>query len=596
MILLGNGPEGYQPLPGAPDAAPYTPAPMSGDGFTLGIEDLKEVMRRYLQRLREQREALDRLNVYPVPDGDTGTNMTLTMESVVAETDRAASMADLARGLAHGSLMGAQGNSGIILAEILREIAGVLDGRDSIDARHLADGLRRAADAAYGAVARPQEGTILTVLRASARAAADGGRSDPEALGEFLGRVYRGAEEALRKTPEQLPALKEAGVVDAGGGGYLLLLAAFLDEVTGEAVELPPELGRAAAARVGGDPGGPRYEVIFLLDGPDGAGKRLMESWGEIGESIVVVGGEGMWSCHIHTDDVGAALEAGVSAGSPHRIQVTDLFAQAADEAFHRETSFEALEEATTARVGVVAVASGRGAIDLFRDAGAQGIVVGGQTMNPSVRDLLDAVESAPAGTIVVLPNNRNVVPAAEQVDSLTKKRVLVVPTRSVPQGLAALIEYHPSVTDAARVAVAMTAAASRVTTAEVTSAVRDATTPAGPVRAGDWLGMVEGSVVAVVSSRPSPIRRFFGFLGGRSRRVRVAESASAAALTTILIRVLDSAVDEDAELVTLLTGSSARATSTDAARRWLAEQRPGAVVEVLAGGQPFHPYVLGVE
>jgi DAK2 domain fusion protein YloV len=571
---------------------------MTGDGFTLGPADVKRVMSGYLGLLREQREALDRLNVYPVPDGDTGTNMVLTMESVVAETDSATSMAELSRAMAHGSLMGAQGNSGIILAEILREIAAVLDGQESIHSGHLAEGLERASEAAYGAVGSPQEGTILTVLRASAVAATDGDPGSPEPLARFLERVYRAAEASLRRTPEMLPVLREAGVVDAGGGGYLLLLAAFLDEVTGKRVALPAEIGRGVAARVGRDRRGdePRYEVVFLLEGEEDAGHRLMESWDSLGNSIVVVGGDGTWTCHVHTDDVGGALEAGVEAGTPHRIQVTDLFAQAADEAFHRDTSFEPLDRAASAHVGVVAVAVGRGAIDLFRDAAVQGIVVGGHTMNPSVRELLEVVEAVPARIVVVLPNNRNVIPAAEQLDTLTKKRVLVVPTRSMPEGLAALIEYDTGVTDAVAVTRAMATAAERVTTVEVTSAVRDAVTPAGTVHLGDWLGLVGGSVSEIASPRPGAATRLRGFAVGSVRRARLAERRSAAALTKVVTRLLERTVGDDASLLTVITGSGARPETTDAARRWMRRHRPGVAVEVLDGGQPLYPYILGVE
>jgi dihydroxyacetone kinase-like predicted kinase len=321
-----------------------------------------------------------------------------------------------------------------------------------------------------------------------------------------------------------------------------------------------------------------------------------MEKWEGLGNSIVVVGGEGTWTCHVHTDDVGGALEAGVAAGTPHRIQVTDLHAQEADEAFHHDTSFRPLERVADARVGIVAVAVGRGALDLLRDAGVQGVVIGGQTMNPPVRELLEVVDAVPARTVVVLPNNRNVIPVAEQLDNLTTKRVFVVPTRSIPEGLAALIEYHPSAEDPIALTRAMAAAAARVTTAEVTGAVRDATTPAGPVRAGDWLGIVDGVVVAIVPGRPSLLRRVLRPARGLRRRARAAQGRSITALSKALVLVLERAVRDDAELVTLLAGSHAPEAATEAAARWLAAHRPGVPVEVLTGGQPLYPYVIGVE
>lgn len=252
------------------------------------------------------------------------------------------------------------------------------------------------------------------------------------------------------------------------------------------------------------------------------------------------------------------------------------------------------------ARIGVVAVAVGRGVIDVFRDAGVQGVVIGGQTMNPPVRDLLEAVEAAPAHTVVVLPNNKNVIPAAEQLDNLTKKRVVVVPTRSIPQGIAALAEYLPSASDVATLAETMAAAADRVTSAQVARATRDATTPAGPVRRGDWLGVVEGVVRVIVPSVRSAPRRVadacLGLGRGAANQARIAERHTAASLAKALRALLEAVVGEEADLVTLITGVGAAPEVTAAAERWLGEHRPTVPVEVLAGGQPLHPYLIGVE
>ncbi|WKZ82560.1 MAG: DAK2 domain-containing protein [Acidimicrobiia bacterium] len=541
----------------------------------LMAQDLKAVMHRYLERLRQHRTAIDRLNVYPVPDGDTGTNMTSTVESVMAAADGAESMVEIAHAMAHGSLMGAQGNSGIILSQILRGLADAFGDQASLGTEQLVDALERASQAAYEAVGRPVEGTILTVLRAAAKAARAADTPAGEDLAGLMLRVYGRALQSLEETPELLPVLKQAGVVDAGGAGFLLLLAAFLEEVTGEEPLLPATIFRAAATALVVDPGGDdpeanlaglRYEVMYLLHCADSdAGDRLREAWVGLGDSVVVVGGEGVWNCHIHTDHIGPAIEAGIGLGRPERIKVTDLLIQAAAEQAAREPDFEPLPGFAGTALGVVAVASGTGVVELFRQSGAQGIVAGGQTRNPSVREMLQAVERVPAAAVLLLPNNRNVIPAAEQVVDLTSKRVLVVPTRSVPEGLAAMFGFMPD-GDPEVIAAAMSAAAARCAWGEVTQAVGDAITPAGRIAAGDWLGVVAGEVSIVA--------------GG------VAEAA---------IGVLDHLVSEECELVTVIEGEGATPEATSAIAGHLSAGC-AAEVTVLRGGQPLYAYLLGVE
>ena len=549
---------------------------MAARRLLLRAQDLKSILQRYLDRLREHRDALNRLNVYPVPDGDTGTNMTLTVESVIAEVGAAETMEQVATAIAHGSLMGAQGNSGIILSQILAGLANSFRDSPSVGTTQLVDALERASNAAYKAVGRPVEGTILTVLREAAEAARDTETPEGEDLADFLGRIYHRAENALRSTPELLPVLKEAGVVDAGGAGFLLLLVAFLEEVTGEDVALPDAIFRAAAVELVSSSATDadhtvadlRYEVMFLLHSDDdSAGDRLRASWAEMGDSIVVVGSEGVWNCHIHTDEIGPAIETGIAHGRPERIKVTDLLEQAADEAHHRrDNGFAPLAEFVDATVGVVAVGVGSGIVDLFRDAGAQGMVVGGQTMNPSVRELLDVVESTSADTVIVLPNNKNIVPVAEQLDALSTKRVFVIPTRSVLEGLAAMLAYLPGM-DADDCVAAMRVAAGSVSWGEVTRAVRDATTPVGSCSEGDWLGVVGGSV-ALISSE----------------------------LMTAASGVVEALVDDDSEVLTILTGGDALPDETAALVARVAESHPAVEVSVIAGGQPLYPYLFGVE
>ena len=540
---------------------------------TLKVQGLKNVIQRFYDRLHEHREALNRLNVYPVPDGDTGTNMALTVASVVEEVSDAETMEELSAAISHGSLMGARGNSGVILSQILRGLADTFRSTESVGTDQLVEAFDRASEAAYQAVMRPVEGTILTVLRESAEAAAETDTPDGEELGALLRRTYSRAEASLQNTPELLPVLKEAGVVDAGGAGLLLLVAAFLEEVTGEDATLPAEIFKAVAGviaeelEVGYDISGLRYEVMYFLEADEAPLVAFKQEWMDIGDSIVVVGGDGTYNCHIHTDDIGEAIEAGIRAGRPFRIQITDLLDQAERESMHHHpSSFEPLAVFVGAEVGVVAVAVGVGIVEMFRQLGVQGVVVGGQTMNPSTEELLAAVEAAPAEAVVVLPNNKNIVPVAEQLNDLTDKHVVCVPTRSVPQGMAAMVSYLPTGQSIDEVASAMHSAMGDVSSGEVTRAVRDSTTPAGAVVEGDWMGLLDGDVAVVETGLDEALTGLLGLL-----------------------------LADDAEIVSIITGAEADRAVTRAAAAWL-EEEYNVEVEVVSGSQPLYPYLLSVE
>jgi hypothetical protein len=539
---------------------------------TLKVQGLKNVIQRFYDRLHEHREALNRLNVYPVPDGDTGTNMALTVASVVEEVSGAETMEELSTAIAHGSLMGARGNSGVILSQILRGLADTFRSADTVGTVQIVDAFDRASTAAYEAVMRPVEGTILTVLRESSEAAGGAETPEGEDLAGLLRRTYDRAEVSLQNTPELLPVLKEAGVVDAGGAGLLLLMAAFLEEVTGEETILPAEIFKAVAGVIAEgasgehDISGLRYEVMFFLEASEEPLATFKREWMEIGDSIVVVGGDGIYNCHIHTDDIGEAIESGVRAGRPFRIQVTDLLDQAEAGAHHHPSEFEPLPAFAAADIGVVAVAVGGGIVEMFRQLGVQGVVVGGQTMNPSTEELLAAAEAVPARDVIILPNNKNIIPVAKQLDALSEKHVVCVPTRSVPEGLAAMVSYLPAGQAIGVVAFGMESAMGDVASGEVTRAVRASTTPAGPVREGDWMGLVGGDVAVI--------------------DVELDE-----ALTGLLARL----VAGDVEIVTIITGAEADRAVTEAARAWL-EEEYDLEVEIVEGGQPLYPYLVSAE
>jgi uncharacterized protein len=532
---------------------------------------LARVVASYRDALRAHQEELNRLNVYPVPDGDTGTNMALTLESVCAELGDAQRMDDVCQAVAHGSLMGARGNSGVILSQILRGLAETFRDLDSVGVEDLVRALRHASDAAYEAVVRPVEGTILTVARAAADAA-ESVRSTGEAtLDRVLEGVSAAALDAVERTPKLLPVLAEAGVVDAGGRGFTLLVDAFLHVVDGRPLPEPEVVATPAAVAAhqrGQDVSSLRYEVMFLLDAPDTTIPGLKGSWGAIGDSIVVVGGEGIWNCHVHTNDVGGAIEAGVEAGRPSKIRVTDLTEQVDEERWVREASAATPADSagTTVSTAVVAVAVGEGIGRLLRSVGVQAVVAGGQSMNPSTAQILAAVEAAAADAVVVLPNNKNIVPVAHQVDALTDRTVGVVPTSAVVEALAALVSYDPDA-DVDTNVKAMAEAAGRVRAGEVTRAVRASNAACGPIRAGDWIAIADDGICAV------------------------APSALDAAITLV-----DHLVDDDSELVTVLLGADARLGDTDRLRDRLGLAHPNVEVEVHEGDQPLYPYLIGVE
>ena len=555
----------------------------------FGADALRETVITFRDTMRAHQEGINRLNVYPVPDGDTGTNMTRTLDAVVAELEGAdAGLETTCEAISHGSLMGARGNSGVILSQILRGLAATMRTNTPPTATKVADALKAASVAAYEAVLKPIEGTILTVVRETADAAQRAAH-DGATLAAMLHVARAAGRTALANTPEQLPVLKDAGVVDAGGAGFLLLMDSALHVVDGEPLPEPEEGGGPSAEQLervmqrGANDGVVdvselRYEVMFLLNIEDAKSKAFMEAWGKIGDSIVVVGGDGLYNCHVHTNDIGAAIEAPLElGGKPFKIRVTDLFEEVAEEHAQREAELgvanttpvrrPAVKQLPPVNCAVVAVCSGDGLAELFGQMNVQGVVTGGQTMNPSTAELLDAVEHMNAQQVVILPNNKNIIPVANQINALTKKDVRVVPTCSMAEALAALVFYDPEA-DAAVNAEAMTDAAEAVATGEITQAVRDTNTDVGPVKNGDWIGLVRGDGVVAV--------------GG-----------TMVAATT---QLLDTLITPGRELLTMITGELATSRQIEEVIAYLSENHPDVEVEVHAGGQPLYPFLFGVE
>ena len=547
----------------------------------LGADGLRATMEWFRDALATHRDVINQLNVYPVPDGDTGTNMALTLETVVTEVSAAGDqMSEVCHAISHGSLMGARGNSGVILSQILRGLADTVAAAGHVDPPVLAGALKKASVAADEAVSTPVEGTILTVVRDVATAAAEAVDQGVDGLVQMVEGCQQAGRASLDRTPELLPQLARANVVDAGGAGFLLFLDALATAMDGRPLPDPPPVDPTAGvgAAVAGaddahgvedDADGTRYEVMFFLEADDDRIGEFRSTWEALGDSIVVVGGDGLWNCHIHSNDIGASIEAGIGVGRPYEIRVTDLFEQ-----------IEHVESLTAAEIGgtvttiagepvhtaVVAVSVGAGVRRIFESLGVRAVIAGGQTMNPSTEHFVQAVEQLDAAEIVLLPNNKNIVPVAERVDDCTDAVVRVVPTKGIAEGLAALMAYDPSAT-ADQNQEAMSDAASEVVTGEVTQAVRDTESELGPIAAGQWLGLDRGGL-------------------------RVVAPSAAQAATGLLAEI----IDDDHELVTVIAGADAASADVGEVSSWLAEHHPAIELEIHEGNQPLYPFYFGVE
>lgn len=556
---------------------------------------LLTTFERFECLLSEKRTLIDRLNVFPVPDGDTGTNMYLTAKSIkeaVAELDPTCTeFTELCHTASMAALLGARGNSGVILSQLVQGFAGYLgEGYHAhMDSKELgnlvADALIRAAELARGAVLKPKEGTILTVASAGAQAArraADNG----EDLDGVLEGALRGAREALERTPELLEQLRAAGVVDSGGAGLIHLLEAVWfgfrhREPEGDLAKYPwldraTELGGPLVGDISGSPTGGdlekdlRFEVMFLLrSGSAQTIDAMKEVWEGLGDSIVVVGQSGTWNCHIHTNEIGPVIEAAIDAGSLRNLRVTDLSEQVREERWVREaanTTEPTRHEEEAVETGVVAVSNGDGVARIFHSLGVKAIVLGGQSMNPSTSSLLEAIEGCDARSVVVLPNNSNVIAVASAAAQMSTKAARVLRTSSVIEGFSSLMEYDPA-SPIEENLTAMTRGAAMVRYGEVTTAVRSGTSKHGTFEAGCFIGLHQGSV-------------------------EVADVNLAQAVVGLLQEMLKGG----GEIVTLLSGEGSMPSATREITEYLLEHFPSLQVEVHQGGQALYPYLVGIE
>jgi DAK2 domain fusion protein YloV len=522
------------------------------------LEQVLELARAATSALERSRQHIDDLNVYPVPDGDTGTNMTMTARAVVEELERstASDRPALVKEVTRAALMGARGNSGVILSQIVRGAAEVLGSATEIDAAVVARAFQGARDAAYRAVREPVEGTMLSVIRELAEETENGAPADD--IPSLLATLVARGEQALARTPEQLDVLREAGVVDAGGAGLLEIVRGLAAAVAGEELpEAPAQSEELTSEAIHQELSRYRYCTTFVIEGDELDTDGIEAELAQLGDSLLVVGDPEALKVHVHTDDPGSALAIGTRAGVIERVEIANMHEQTVQ---REERLLHAVEDASTA---VVAVVAGDGNRSLFESFGAH-IVEGGQSMNPSVGDLSEALDPGLAPEVIVLPNNSNVIETARQAAYYAQVNALVVPTRSMQEGLSAMVAFDPA-ESGEKNANAMQDILTGVVTGEVTVASRDAQLNGLAIKAGDYLGLAADEAVAT---------------GGDFEEVAAA--------------VADRLLAEPRGILTLLTG--AEKPELDGLLRRIEASHPDLELDVQAGGQPHYPLLLSAE
>lgn len=543
-------------------------APATWDGTQL-----LEALRAAAHWLEQHAAAVNALNVFPVPDGDTGTNMALTLSGALKDVQPDRSCAAVAERVKYWAMMRGRGNSGIILSQVLRGIAQGLDGREHMGAPELAAALANASATAYKAVLKPVEGTMLTVMREASEAANAALAKPHAALLDVLEAAVRGARASVDRTPTLLKTLRDAGVVDSGGEGLFLILEGLLRYARGESLEYTA--GEPAVAMSFDDIHGPDdfgYCTNFLIRGSAMPYESIRSALAGMGQSAVIVGDEQLIKVHVHVLRPGEALNYAIDFGTLEQIEITNMDVQRAQ--LHERSSVQTLDRSEAAlntdkldsQIGIVAVAPGAGFAEIFRSLHAGEIVGGGQTMNPSTEDLLAAIERLPQHTIILLPNNGNVIMAARQTANLTSKHIEVLATKTAPQGIAALLgfNYQAGLDQNLQ---AMGAAVHNVLTGEITTAVRDATVDGLVVRAGQTIGLLDGELVTAGDDRGQVIEDLLG-------RMQIGER----------------------EIVTIYYGQAASRADADALASQIQAQFAEVEVEVLDGGQPLYDYIISAE
>lgn len=546
------------------------------------------------KNLDSKKDWINELNVFPVPDGDTGTNMTMTIMSAAKEVSSLTNptMAELAKAISSGSLRGARGNSGVILSQLFRGFCKVIKEYDEIDVTILCEACQKAVETAYKAVMKPKEGTILTVAKGAAEKALELS-DETEDVVTFVEEVIKQAEYVLDQTPEMLPVLKQAGVVDSGGQGLVQVLKGAYDALIGKEIDYTIEGAPtgAAPAKISAETEaeikfGYCTEFIIVLNAPmsdneEHAYKAFLES---IGDSIVVVADDEIVKTHVHTNDPGLALQRALTFGSLSKIKIDNmreehqeklirdsqkLAAQqkAEEEAYEAAQADEKTNNMPAKEMGFVSVSIGEGMNEVFRGLGVDYLIEGGQTMNPSTEDMLNAIEHVNAKTVFILPNNKNIIMAANQaVDLVEDKQIIVIPTKTIPQGITALVNYIPD-HSAEENKEQMMAEIENVKTGQVTYAVRDTEIDGKTIKQNDFMGIGDKSILSVGTD-----------------------------LRATTLEMVDAMVDEDSAIVSIYFGSDSDEDSANELAAAIEEKYPDVEVEVNDGGQPIYYYVISVE
>lgn len=546
------------------------------------------------KNLDSKKDWINELNVFPVPDGDTGTNMTMTIMSAAKEVSSLTepTMAELAKAISSGSLRGARGNSGVILSQLFRGFCKVIKEYDEIDVTILCEACQKAVETAYKAVMKPKEGTILTVAKGAAEKALELS-DETEDVVTFVEEVIKQAEYVLDQTPEMLPVLKQAGVVDSGGQGLVQVLKGAYDALIGKEIDYTIEGAPTgtAPAKISAETEaeikfGYCTEFIIVLNAPmsdneEHAYKAFLES---IGDSIVVVADDEIVKTHVHTNDPGLALQKALTFGSLSKIKIDNmreehqeklikdsqkLAAQqkAEEEAYEAAQADEKINNMPAKEMGFVSVSIGEGMNEVFRGLGVDYLIEGGQTMNPSTEDMLNAIEHVNAKTVFILPNNKNIIMAANQaVDLVEDKQIIVIPTKTIPQGITALVNYIPD-HSAEENKEQMMAEIENVKTGQVTYAVRDTEIDGKTIKQNDFMGIGDKSILSVGTD-----------------------------LRATTLEMVDAMVDEDSAIVSIYFGSDSDEDSANELAAAIEEKYPDVEVEVNDGGQPIYYYVISVE
>jgi len=525
---------------------------------------LKRALEASTAWLERHVELINALNVYPVPDGDTGTNMLLTMRAALEELNNssAQSASAVAHTVSYGALMGARGNSGVILSQLFRGLAKSLDEKETFTALELAQAMKEASAMAYKGVIKPVEGTILTVAREAAEAAMAAAQERNDLL-YVLERTVEEARQSVARTPSLLSVLAEAGVVDAGGQGLFVILEGALRFLQGRTVEAAPEAIAAVEFEVfEGEEYG--YDTQFIIQGENLNVEEIRKAIATMGDSVLVVGDSRTVKVHLHTDEPGTPLNYAARLGSLRDIVIENM--QEQYERFMREQAQPPVVTEELGDIGIVVVASGQGLARVFESLGASAIVPGGQTMNPSTQEILEAVESLPAEKVLVLPNNSNVIMAAQQAGALSRKEVVVVPTETIPQGVSAVLAFNYQA-DLETNAQMMERAAHDVQTAEITTATRDARINGIRVEEGKFIGLLDGEL-----------------------------TASGETLEEVVWEMLRQMKAEEQEIITIYYGEGVASTEAERLADEIRASYPDQEVELVNGGQPHYHYILSVE